>query len=54
MYVPAAVEEGVHIQVHEDGEDLLIWEAVKAELVTALQATEVVSLQPFFPFLASR
>ena len=47
----------VRIQVHEDGEDLLVGEAVEARLVGALEAAEVVALQqilnqfvPFFGF----
>ena len=43
--IPATVEESVHIQVHEDGEDLLVGEAVEARLVGALEAAEVVALQ---------
>ena len=45
IYVPATVEEGVDIHVHEDGEDLFVWEAIKARLVNALEAAEVVSLK---------
>ena len=55
VIVPATVEESVHIQVHEDGEDLLLGEAVEARLVSALEAAEVVGLQQilnrFVPFV---
>ena len=40
LYVPATVEEGLHMQVHEDGEDLLVGEAVEARLVGPLEAAE--------------
>ena len=36
------MEESVHIQVHEDGEKLLVGEAIEARLVAALEAAEVV------------
>ena len=39
------MEESVDIQVHEDGEDLLVGEAVEARLGGALEAAEVVALQ---------
>ena len=46
LYVPATVEEGLHIQVLEDGEELLVGEAVEARLVViSLEAAEVVRLQ---------
>ena len=41
--VPASVEEGVHVHVHEDGDGLLVGEAVQSRQVVALQAAEVVS-----------
>ena len=57
LYVPATVEEGLHIQVLEDGEELLVGEAVEARLVVIpLEAAEVVSLQQILlapPFFAS-
>ena len=41
--------------MHEDGEDLLLGEAVEARLVSALEAAEVVGLQQilnrFVPFV---
>ena len=46
MQVPTTVEESGHIQVHEDGEDLLVGEAVEAADVVTLQQI----LNGFVPF----